>query len=127
MAFTQKKMTYVAIFVVGVALLVWWSRLNRTEGFQNAAYQFVMYGVDWCPHCVKAKPEFEKLGDSIKTSGGLVRCEIVNPEKEPGKVRQKVDGFPTIHLYDAEGKLVKEYQGPRTKDAFLSFLQQNAV
>jgi thiol-disulfide isomerase/thioredoxin len=129
MAFTQKKMTYVAIFVVGVALLFWWSRLNRTEGFQDAGkgYQFVMYGVDWCPHCVKAKPEFEMLGDSIKTSGGLVRCEIVNPEKEPGKVRSKVDGFPTIHLYDVEGKLVKEYQGPRTKDAFLNFLQQNAV
>ena len=129
MAFTQKKATYVAIFVVGVALLVWWTRLNRTEGFQSSdkTYEFIMYGVDWCGHCTKTKPELLKLGNSIKTNGATVSCMIVNPEKEPSKVRSKVDGFPTIHLYDAEGKLVKEYRGSRTKEDFEKFLQENAV
>ncbi len=127
MAWTQKKTMYVAIFVVGAALVYWWSRLNRAEGFEDAGrYQFIMYGVDWCPHCVKAKPDFESLGKTISTSGGVVRCEVVNPEKEPEKILSKVDGFPTFHLY-ADGKLAKEYNGPRTKDGYLSFLQQNAV
>lgn len=129
MAFNQKKVAYVAIFVVGVALLVWWSRLNTAEGFQDSGktYEFIMYGVDWCGHCQKAKPEFLKLGDSIKTSGATVSCKIVNPDTEPSKVRSKVDGYPTIHLYDAEGKLVKEYRGARTKEDFEKFLMENAV
>jgi thiol-disulfide isomerase/thioredoxin len=130
MAFTQKKATYVAIFVVGVALLVWWTRLNRgAEGFQDSGkkYDFIMYAVDWCGHCQKAKPAFMELGSSIKTNGATVSCMIVNPDKEPSKVRSKVDGFPTIHLYDAEGKLVKEYRGSRTKEDFVKFLQENAV
>ncbi len=128
MAWTQKKTMYAAIFVVGVALVFWWSCLNRaTEGFEDPSrYQFIMYGVEWCPHCVEAKPEFESIGKTISTSGGEVRCEVVNPEKEPAKVLGKVDGFPTFHLY-ADGKLVKEYKGSRTKDGYLSFLQQNAV
>lgn len=128
MAFNQKKATYVAIFVVGVALLVWWTRLNRTEGFQSGkSYDFVMYAVDWCGHCKTAKPEFMALGNSIKTNGATVSCTVVNPETEPAKMRSKVDGFPTIHLYDAEGKLVKEYSGSRTKEKFLEFLNANAV
>lgn len=108
---------------------------NRgAEGFQsigdtssNNGYTFVMYGVDWCPHCVKAKPEFAALGATKTIGGATVVCEIVDPEKQPEKVRQKVEGYPTFHLYDAQGKLVQEYSGPRTTEGFESFLQSGVV
>ncbi len=103
---------------------------KNAEGFQGAGdstdapkYTFVMYGTDWCPHCTKAKPEFAALG-ATKTIGGVtVKCEVVNPEKVPEKVRGKVEGYPTSHLYSAEGKLVKEYNGPRTTAGLESFLE----
>ncbi len=121
---TAKKAIFVGIFVAGVALIYWWSCMSKkVEGFEDdAKYTFVMYGVDWCPHCVKAKPEFAELGSTKTIGGAKVKCEIVNPEKEPEKLRGKVDGYPTFHLYDAQGKLVKEYNGPRTTSGFESFL-----
>lgn len=122
-----QKAIFVGVFLVGVALVYWWSCQCKMEGFQDAAkYTFVMYGVDWCPHCVSAKPEFAALGATKTIGGAKVRCELVNPEKEPEKVKQKVEGYPTFHLYDAQGTLVKEYSGPRTTAGFEAFLNQYA-
>ena len=119
----SQRAIFVGVFLVGVALIYWWSTMKKAEGFQDGAYTFVMYGVDWCPHCVQAKPEFEAMG-STKTIGDVkVSCVIVNPEKEPEKVKGKVEGYPTFHLYDAAGKMT-EYNGPRTTAGFESFLQK---
>ena len=129
-ATTTKKIIYVAIFLVGVGLVYMWSTMTpaaysvATEGFSDAAYRFVMYGVDWCPHCVKAKPEFEALGATKTIGGKTVECAVVNPEKEPEKLKGKVEGYPTIHLYDGQGGLVKEYAGPRTTAGFEKFLKE---
>jgi thioredoxin-related protein len=131
-----QKAIFAALFLVGVGLIYWWSTMcTKSEGFQDitdagatndAKYTFMMYGVDWCPHCVSAKPEFASLGPT-KTIGGVkVACVLVNPEKEPEKVKGKVDGFPTFHLYDAQGKLVQEYSGPRKTASFEEFLNKYA-
>ena len=120
----MKKAIFVAALVIGAALIYWWATLNKTEGFQSqAGYTFVMYGVDWCPHCVKAKPEFAALGSTKTIGGAQVACVVVNPEKEPEKVKGKVEGYPTFHLYDAQGSFVKEYNGPRTTAGFEAFLK----
>lgn len=130
---TQQKLMYAGIFVVGVVLIYMWTRMTAkthgSEGFQDGgapAYEFVMYGVDWCPHCVKAKPEFKALGSKVTIGGADVACKVVDPEKEPEAVKagQKIEGYPTIHLYDAQGKLVSEYSGPRTTSGFRSFLEK---
>ena len=119
-----QKAIFVAGLVIGAALIYWWTTLNKTEGFQGSGYTFVMYGVDWCPHCVKAKPEFAALGATKTIGGAQVTCMAVDPEKEPEKVKGKVEGYPTFHLYDAQGSLVKEYNGPRTTAGFDSFLKE---
>jgi thiol-disulfide isomerase/thioredoxin len=127
-----QKAIFVGIFVVGVALVYWWScTCKRAEGFQDSVgnagspkYTFMMYGVDWCPHCVSAKPEFAALGPTKTIDGVKVACVLVNPEKEPEKVKQKVEGYPTFHLYDAQGTLVKEYNGPRKTAGFETFLNE---
>ena len=81
------------------------------------------FHVDWCPHCHSAKPEFEKLG-AIQTIGGKkIACKAIDAEKNPDKVLSKVSGYPTFQLYDAEGKLVQEYQGERNEAGFRSFLE----
>lgn len=123
----MKKAVYVGIFVIGAAMIYWWTSMNsRAEGFASGAdYSFVMYGVEWCPHCVSAKPEFKALGSTKTIGGKTVEFVLVNPEKEPEKVRGKVEGFPTFHLYDAQGKLVKEYSGPRKTADFQAFVEKS--
>ena len=95
-----------------------------TGGAGNTEYKFVMFGVDWCPHCVKAKPEFEALGATQTIGGKTVACRAIEAEKNPELVRGKVSGYPTIQLYDAQGKLVKEYSGQRTAEGFQTFLEE---
>jgi thiol-disulfide isomerase/thioredoxin len=115
------------LVVVGIALLIFWFRMGKSvqefEGFAEEAYKMVMYGVDWCPHCVNAKPEFEKLGATQTIDGKLVEFAIVNPEKDKAAAEGKeIKGYPTIHLYKPDGS-VEEYEGPRTHDAMLQFLK----
>jgi len=130
--FKQSYTPYV-LFLAGVVLIFLWARTQRFEGFENnglqasyvtaAPYHFDMYYVDWCPHCHSAKPEFEKLG-AIQTIGGKkVACKAIDAEKNPDQVLSKVSGYPTFQLYNAEGKLVQEYQGERNEAGFRSFLE----
>ncbi len=122
---------YIGIFIIGAALIYMWSRTS-SEGFQSGAsgegFRMVMYGVDWCPHCVEAKPKFESLGPKVTIGGKEVICEVINPEQNPEAVAdKKIAGYPTFHLYDAEGNLVQEYNGPREKSGFLEFLQKTVA
>ncbi len=124
--FKQSYMPYV-IFFAGLVLIYVWATMNnvKKEGFADAAdetYAFKMYYADWCPHCHRAKPEFEKLG-AIQTIGGKKVKMVALEEKEiPETV--KVSGYPTIHLYGPDGALVSEYSGERTQAGFESFLEK---
>lgn len=93
------------------------------EQFANAGATFYMFGVDWCPHCQTAKPEFEKLGTTKTIDGQTVSMVYVNPEKEPQKKAGfDIQGYPTLILQTADGSKVP-YKGPRTAAGFEQFLQ----
>lgn len=130
--FKRSYLPYVC-FLAGVLLIFLWARYKDTEGFENngagssyvtaAPYKFNMYYADWCPHCHAAKPEFEKLGATQTIGGKKVQCAAIEAEKNPELVSEKVDGYPTIRLYDAAGKMT-EYKGERNHAGFQAFLQQ---
>ena len=135
--FKQAYVPY-ACFLAGVVLIFLWARSRTMEGFENnglsstyvtkAPYSFEMYYVDWCPHCTSALPQFKSLtpdekNPTVTIGGKKVACKAVEAETNPDQVRGKVSGYPTIQLYNAEGSLVKEYSGERTKAGFLSFLE----
>ncbi len=117
----------IGLLVVGVALVIFWTRMTpKYEGFAdaNGNYKMVMYGVDWCPHCVSAKPQFESLGATKTIGGKVVEFDVVNPEKDPKAAEGKdIRGFPTFHLYGPDGKLVQEYEGERTAAGIEAFLK----
>ena len=88
-------------------------------------YKFIMFGVDWCPHCVKAKPEFQALGPTQTIGGHAVQLQVINPETEenPYKEKVKISGYPTVVLLDAAGNTT-EYEGPRSTQGFQDFLAE---
>lgn len=133
--FKQAYVPYL-LFLTGVVFIFVWARTRHVEGFgfsaegfasgdKAADYNFEMYYADWCPHCHSALPEFKKLGATQTIGGKTVACKAIEAEKNPELVRGKVSGYPTIHLYNAEGKLVKEYSGQRTAKDFQSFLEDS--
>ena len=90
------------------------------EGFASSP-TFTMFGVDWCPHCVKAKPLFESLGPTVTIDGQVVNLRYVNPEQDKAAAEgYAIDGYPTFYL-EKGGKKMK-YGGPRTADGFHAFL-----
>jgi thiol-disulfide isomerase/thioredoxin len=89
------------------------------EGFSSGKPTFFMFGVDWCPHCVSAKPEFEKLKETI---GDRVNVVYVNPEKQKGEAEGfQIDGYPTFYLVKDGQK--RKYSGGRKYGDFLSWLK----
>lgn len=132
--FKLSGMTFIpfALVAVGLVLIYLWSRSRSTtsEGFGDVqpapsnGWKFNMYYVDWCPHCHHAKPEFEALGSTTTIGGQQVALNAIEAEKNPEAVQGlKISGYPTFVLYDAEGNLVKEYDGPRKTPGFRSFLE----
>ena len=98
--------------------------LHRYEGFSSGATVY-MFGVDWCPHCVSTKPEFEALGSTQTIGGKTVNIVMVNPEKEPEKATGfEISGYPTLILQKADGTKTP-YSGPRTTPEFRRFLESS--
>lgn len=123
-------------FIAGIVLLtimVAFSRrgvseLSPYEGFASGSGPvFYMFGVDWCPHCTSAKPEFLALGPTKTIGGKSVEMRLVNPENEPEAAADfEIEGYPTLYLVQSSGQKIK-YQGERKTDGFLKFLEKNAA
>lgn len=92
------------------------------EGFDTGS-KFFMFGVDWCPHCRTAKPEFQALGTTKTIDGKSVTMQYVDPEKETEAAKGfEISGYPTFYLLHQGQK--HRYQGPRTKAGFEQFLSE---
>ena len=129
------------IILLGVAIVCALSYLAVREGFKSGGGRqgfqvqrpnpnentFTMYYAEWCGHCKKVKPEFEKFVKSgpIDVNGTTCNIRIVSPEKEPDKAKGvEIKGFPTFMLETTDGKMI-EYKGERNTQGFLEFINKN--
>jgi thiol-disulfide isomerase/thioredoxin len=115
------------ILCLALIYLVWRGKYVGGEGFADAAAgepEFVMLYADWCGHCKKAKPDFEKLAASSPLNIGTqkVRVRLVDGETEEAK-KFSVEGFPTFILMKPDGSQVR-YEGGRNVDGYKEFLTQ---
>ena len=89
----------------------------------NKEALFVMYYAEWCGHCKRTMPEFQKLMDNYK---GNVKVMAINSEDQQQAElvkSQKIEGFPTIRLYpDGLSNDYKDYNGGRTYSDFVEYL-----
>lgn len=91
----------------------------------------VLFYADWCPHCIKFKPTWSKMSNSLdesKTRGGKrVRMMNFDCDKEPNKPlanKYGIDGYPTIKVITMENgkESVEDYDGERTEAAIKQFV-----
>jgi len=91
------------------------------EDYASNTHNFKMYYVDWCPHCVNAKPHFKKLMNHKKINNHKIKYHMIDCEKNPKLAEQaNIDGYPTLILNDH-----KKYNGERDYNKFLHFLHKN--
>ena len=117
------------VLIILLILLVLLRIFNErtTEGFSNAGKSVVICKADWCGHCKKAAPEFNKLLEASPITlkdGSKATVKILDADKDKSELSQyKVKGFPTVLIVD--GDVTTEYPGKRTANDITEFLNSN--
>jgi thiol-disulfide isomerase/thioredoxin len=109
------------LFIVLVAIRM---SGNRMEGFEGSSTSVIICKADWCGHCKKAAPEFQKLKAASPITlkdGTQATVKILDADEDKEEIdKYKPRGFPTILIVN--NSKVTEYPGERTYSGILDFL-----
>ena len=121
--------TMAKFFIFIFILFLIYSLYNKTSLLQqvkenyktNNNNTFKMYYVDWCPHCVSAKPHFKKMMKHKKINNNKITYHLIDCEKNPKLAEDAgITGYPTFILNDD-----KKYEGERSYNHILDYLHKN--
>merc|ERR1711909_69056 len=85
----------------------------------------VEFYAPWCGHCKQLAPTWDKLGEKFKDSETVVIAKMDSTANELEEV--KVQGFPTIKLFKKGDNKVIDYNGERTLDGLVKFIESDGV
>lgn len=144
----MKAITWLATVAVGVATLSasafastpegWTTDLEKAFAQAKAEKKAVLVeftGSDWCPPCIAMRKNVftkKEFTDAASKKYILVELDFPHGEKEVAEKNQpyaekyKIEGFPTVILFDADGKEFTRFfasQYPKT-DLFLEHLDK---
>jgi thiol-disulfide isomerase/thioredoxin len=89
--------------------------------------QLIIVKANWCGHCKRAMPDFERLVSAspiTKADGSDVTVRMLDSDENAGEVQNlNVKGFPTI-LYQSSDGSISNYNGERTYNAIQEFILQ---
>ena len=75
----------------------------------------LMFGTEWCPHCIEAKPKFNELA---KKHNKNITYEFIDCEKNPEiEANYQIKEYPTFIIIDedtATGQVVDTVEEIRT-------------
>jgi thiol-disulfide isomerase/thioredoxin len=122
------------IHFIGMALIVlvvlYFLTLSYEEGFESGksvvSRSVIITKADWCGHCKKAAPEFDKLVAASPITlqdGTKATVKILDADTDKEEITKlKIKGYPTILIKNG-GKTI-EYPGDRTSDGITAFLNR---
>merc|ERR1712073_211618 len=85
----------------------------------------VEFYAPWCGHCKQLAPTWDKLGEKYADSETVVIAKMDSTANELEDV--KVQGFPTIKLFKKGDNKVIDYNGERTLDGLVKFIESDGV
>ena len=95
--------------------------LNNTRKNKPVIVLFFAHGCGWCE---RMRPEWEKFKKECPINYSEVSSDLMQ-DYEPSPKETRIMGYPTLRLYN-KGKLVKEYDGDRSKKDLLKFVEKYA-
>jgi thiol-disulfide isomerase/thioredoxin len=122
----------IIFFIVGVNIFKYYkSKTTASKPAQASTTQkaeLLLFYTDWCPHCIAAKPEWNKFKEEYKsqTVNGYklvfneVNCTKESPESEKMMEKYGVEGYPTIKLV-VNGKTIS-FDAKPTKENLVKFV-----
>merc|ERR1712172_466451 len=84
----------------------------------------VEFYAPWCGHCKQLAPIWDKLGEKYADNENIVIAKMDSTANELEEV--KVQGFPTIKLFEKGTNEIVDYNGDRTVEGFSKFLDEPA-
>lgn len=106
-----------------------------TDEFDSAVYGndnkkdvFIEFYAPWCGHCKRLKPVWDNLAHSFKGAGdALLIAKFDATENDvPPSTGIQVQGFPTLKFKKAGTKEFIDYQGDRSLDSLIEFVEQHS-
>jgi thiol-disulfide isomerase/thioredoxin len=99
---------------------------HKAKYAPNNGLRLVNYYADWCGWSQKLLPTWDKVVSSFDETG---KCSVekidcaLNDKNEMMCKKEKVEGYPSIILYKNE--TVIPYEGPRTAEKIIEFVEQH--
>lgn len=87
----------------------------------KSKHVFVEFYAPWCGHCKQLAPIWDQLGEKFKDAEDIVVAKMDSTANELPDV--KIQGFPTLKFFPKDSNEIVDYNGERTLEAFVKFLE----
>lgn len=117
-----KTVSLVLLLLGVIYLAMHCNQYFKKEGFDGEK-ELVLVHMHKCPHCDSLLPHWDDANSENKTGINMRSVEMSEGDGPALCKAHNITGFPTILLLDSKGKKLDDYDGERSKDGILSFLQ----
>jgi len=96
--------------------------------FDDSKDVFVEFYATWCGHCKRLKPIWDSLGEhfaDVKDRVTIAKMEAQENDIPPS-APFRVSGFPTLKFKPAGSKEFLDYDGDRTLESLIAFVEEKA-
>ncbi|CAH8354751.1 unnamed protein product [Eruca vesicaria subsp. sativa] len=92
--------------------------------FKSGKNVLIEFYAPWCGHCKKLAPILDEVALEFQNDPSVIIAKLDATANDIPSDTFDVKGFPTIYFRSADGKVVL-YDGSRTKEDFISFIEKN--